>query len=120
MMADAKFETRDREGNLLRYNADDDEMTLGELVRQEKFGAGAADQKNLDAEMASAIGRDARFQVGLLRLIIPRCPQSFISVQPPSDLLGSEALPDEKAIAADGRTIWTTWMTTRTNLRARR
>ncbi|RSH94889.1 hypothetical protein EHS25_004695 [Saitozyma podzolica] len=56
-----KFETRDRQGNLLRYNADDDEQTLGELVRQERFGAGSADQKNLDAEMATAIAGDARF-----------------------------------------------------------
>lgn len=58
-----QFETHDREGNLLRYNKDDDELTLGELVRQEKFGAGSADQKNLDAEMASAIARDGRYQV---------------------------------------------------------
>jgi len=68
---DEQFETRDREGNLLRYNADDDDITLGELVRQEKFGAGQADQKNLDAEMAAAIGRDTRFQVrnGTCRII---------------------------------------------------
>jgi hypothetical protein len=58
-----QFETRDRQGNLLRYNADDDEQTLGELVRQERFGAGSADQKNLDAEMATAIAGDARFDV---------------------------------------------------------
>jgi hypothetical protein len=32
-------------------------------VRQEKFGAGSADQKNLDAEMASAIARDGKYQV---------------------------------------------------------
>ncbi|WWC58338.1 uncharacterized protein I303_100878 [Kwoniella dejecticola CBS 10117] len=56
-----KFETRDKEGNVLRYNADDDTQTLGELVRQEKFGAGSGDQKNMDAEMASAISRDAKF-----------------------------------------------------------
>ncbi|WWD16329.1 hypothetical protein CI109_100755 [Kwoniella shandongensis] len=56
-----KFETRDKEGNLLRYNADDDTQTLGELVRQERFGAGSKDQKNIDAEMATAIAGDARF-----------------------------------------------------------
>jgi hypothetical protein len=56
-----KFETRDRQGNLLRYNADDDEQTLGELVRQERFGAGT--QKNMDAEMAAAIAKDGRFDV---------------------------------------------------------
>ncbi|WVQ83928.1 hypothetical protein IAT38_006072 [Cryptococcus sp. DSM 104549] len=58
----ATFETRDKEGNLLRYNADDDEQSLGELVRQEKFGAGSADQKNLDAEMARAIATDGKFE----------------------------------------------------------
>nr|XP_019048938.1 cell cycle control protein cwf19 [Kwoniella bestiolae CBS 10118]OCF27868.1 cell cycle control protein cwf19 [Kwoniella bestiolae CBS 10118] len=57
-----KFETRDREGNVLRYNADDDTQSLGELVRQEKFGAGSGDQKNMDAEMAAAITRDAKFE----------------------------------------------------------
>ncbi len=48
---------------MLRYNADDDEQSLDELVRQERFGAGSGDQKNMDAEMASAITRDARFGV---------------------------------------------------------
>ncbi|KAK8861747.1 hypothetical protein IAR55_002570 [Kwoniella newhampshirensis] len=56
-----KFETRDKEGNLLRYNADDDTQTLGELVRQERFSAGSKDQKNIDAEMATAIAGDAKF-----------------------------------------------------------
>ena len=51
---------------MLRYNKDDDDLTLGELVRQEKFGAGSADQKNLDAEMASAIARDGKYQVSQL------------------------------------------------------
>ncbi|BEJ10819.1 hypothetical protein CspHIS471_0102410 [Cutaneotrichosporon sp. HIS471] len=60
-----KFETRDREGNLLRYNADDDDITLGEMVRQERFGGGAAGQKNLDAEMAARIATDARFDNNL-------------------------------------------------------
>lgn len=45
-------------------------MTLGELVRQEKFGAGSADQKNLDAEMASAIARDGKYQVCSIHLRI--------------------------------------------------
>lgn len=50
---------------MLRYNADDDDMTLGEMVRQEKFGGGAADQKNLDAELAATIARDGRFNDSL-------------------------------------------------------
>jgi len=56
---------------LLRYNKDDDDLTLGELVRQEKFGAGSADQKNLDAEMASAIARDGKYQASQLNSSLP-------------------------------------------------
>jgi hypothetical protein len=61
-----QFETHDKEGNIIRYNADDDEQTLGELVRQERFGGGASEQKILDAEFAGAIARDARFAVSLV------------------------------------------------------
>ncbi|KLO17276.1 hypothetical protein SCHPADRAFT_821751 [Schizopora paradoxa] len=58
-----KFETRDpKTGDIVRYNADDDSVTLGEMLRQERFGAGMADQKNLDAEMAAAITRDGKFE----------------------------------------------------------
>ncbi|ODN75216.1 hypothetical protein L202_06413 [Cryptococcus amylolentus CBS 6039] len=57
-----KFETRDKQGNLLRYNADDDSQSLGELVRQERFGAGSKDQKDIDAEMARAIATDGKFE----------------------------------------------------------
>ena len=71
MAADGQFETRDKDGNLLRYNADDDEQTLGELVRQERFGAGSRDQKNIDAEMAAAIARDGRFDVSTACLLGP-------------------------------------------------
>lgn len=38
-------------------------MTLGEMLRQEKFGAGQADQKDLDAQFAKAIMGDGKFQV---------------------------------------------------------
>jgi hypothetical protein len=59
-----QFETRDHKtGEVVRYNADDDETTLGELVRQERFGAGSADQKSMDASMAAAIMGDAKFEV---------------------------------------------------------
>jgi len=40
-------------------------VTLGELVRQEKFGGGANDMKNMDAELAAQISRDGRFQADL-------------------------------------------------------
>jgi hypothetical protein len=57
------FETRDpRTGEVLRYNADDDTTSLEELVRQERFRAGKADQKNLDAELAGRIATDSGFQ----------------------------------------------------------
>ncbi|TRM64016.1 CwfJ C-terminus 1-domain-containing protein-like protein [Schizophyllum amplum] len=57
------FETRDpKTGDLVRYNADDDELTLGEMLRQERFGAGMADQKDLDAQFAKAIMGDGKFE----------------------------------------------------------
>lgn len=40
-------------------------MTLGEMLRQERFGAGMADQKDLDAQFAKAIMSDGKFEVGL-------------------------------------------------------
>jgi hypothetical protein len=59
-----QFETRDRKtGDLLRYNADDDTTSLREMLRQEKFGAGISDQKNLDAQFAKAVMGDAKFEV---------------------------------------------------------
>ncbi|PSS06844.1 hypothetical protein PHLCEN_2v3563 [Hermanssonia centrifuga] len=57
-----KVETRDpKTGELLRINADDDKITLGEMLRQERFNAGSADQKNMDAEFARSIATDAGF-----------------------------------------------------------
>ncbi|KAF7968742.1 hypothetical protein HWV62_29569 [Athelia sp. TMB] len=58
-----KFETRDpKTGDIIRYNADDDTTTLGEMLRQERMGAGMADQKELDAQFAQAIMGDGKFQ----------------------------------------------------------
>ncbi|KAG9315636.1 CwfJ C-terminus 1-domain-containing protein-like protein [Chiua virens] len=58
-----KFETRDpKTGEIVRYNADDDEITLGEMLRQERFGAGIADQKSLDAQYAKALMGDGKFE----------------------------------------------------------
>ncbi|KAH9969691.1 CwfJ C-terminus 1-domain-containing protein-like protein [Russula dissimulans] len=57
-----KVETRDpKTGEIIRYNADDDTTTLGELLRQEKFSAGMADQKNLDMQFAQSIMTDGGF-----------------------------------------------------------
>ncbi|KAF8208746.1 CwfJ C-terminus 1-domain-containing protein-like protein [Mycena galopus ATCC 62051] len=58
-----KFETHDpKTGEILRHNANDDTTTLGEMLRQERFGGGMADQKNLDAEFARSIMSDGKFQ----------------------------------------------------------
>ena len=58
-----RFETRDgKTGELLRYNADDDTQTLADLVREERFSAGSAATKNVDAELASRILRDAAYK----------------------------------------------------------
>ena len=71
-----KVETRDpKTGEIVRYNADDDTTTLGEMLRQEKFGAGSADQKDFDGELAKAIMGDGKFEVGgfvsyLARLVL--------------------------------------------------
>ncbi|KAG9122924.1 hypothetical protein FRC07_000494 [Ceratobasidium sp. 392] len=57
------FETRDpKTGELLRINADDDTQSLADLLRQEKLGGGASDQKNLDAALAGAIARDGKYE----------------------------------------------------------
>lgn len=58
-----QVETRDpKTGDVIRNNADDDSTTLGEMLRQERFGAGMADQKDLDAQLAGAIASDGKFQ----------------------------------------------------------
>lgn len=65
-MIDLQFETRDAAtGELLRYNADDDEMTLGDMVREERFSAGSSQQKNVDVELATRIARDGTFKNNL-------------------------------------------------------
>ncbi len=50
---------------MTRVDADADDITLGEMLRQEKFGGGMADQKNVDAEFARAVMTDGGFQVRL-------------------------------------------------------
>ncbi|KAF7297774.1 Complexed with Cdc5 protein cwf19 [Mycena kentingensis (nom. inval.)] len=58
-----KFQSHDpKTGEILRYNANDDTTTLGDMLRQEKLGGGMADQKNLDAEFARSIMSDGKFQ----------------------------------------------------------
>lgn len=56
-----RVETHDvNTGEVVRRNADDDEMTLEEMVRQERFKAGAGDQKEFDAELATRIATDGK------------------------------------------------------------
>lgn len=38
------------------------------MIRQERFGAGSADQKDLDGQLAKAIMGDGKFQVSLVML----------------------------------------------------
>jgi Protein similar to CwfJ C-terminus 1 len=64
-------EIRDpKTGGIVRYNADDDSTTLGEMLRQEKFGAGMADQKDLDAQLAHAIVTDGKFEASPAKCVI--------------------------------------------------
>jgi hypothetical protein len=76
-----KVETRDpKTGEIVRYNADDDTTTLGEMLRQEKFGAGSSDQKDFDGQLAKAIMGDGKFEVSdyvpVLRSSYFRCVQN--------------------------------------------
>ncbi|SDA01332.1 BZ3500_MvSof-1268-A1-R1_Chr10-1g02586 [Microbotryum saponariae] len=55
------FQSHDpKTGEVLRQSAEDD-VSLAELVRQERFSGGAADQKRLDNEFASRIATDRPF-----------------------------------------------------------
>lgn len=49
-------------------NADDDTLTLGDMLRHERSGAAMTDQRNLDAELARAITTDGKFEVSLLNI----------------------------------------------------
>ncbi|KAE9405759.1 hypothetical protein BT96DRAFT_915963 [Gymnopus androsaceus JB14] len=57
------FDTHDPATHeLVRYNADDDSTTLTEMLRQERFGGGMADQKDQDMVLARAIVGDGKFE----------------------------------------------------------
>ncbi|KAK0545888.1 Pre-mRNA-splicing factor cwf19 [Tilletia horrida] len=58
-----KLETHDNQtGERIRYEDETDNPTLAELVRQERFGGGAADQKSMDAALAAQISRDGAYK----------------------------------------------------------
>src|ERR1700722_569870 len=50
-------------GQIPPYNQDDENITLREMLRQEKFSAGATEQKDLDVQFAKAIMSDGKFEV---------------------------------------------------------
>ncbi|PWZ02254.1 hypothetical protein BCV70DRAFT_60309 [Testicularia cyperi] len=57
-----RFEARDpKTGAVTRYSADDDSLSLGDLVRQERFSAGSRADKDMDHEFASNIMADAGY-----------------------------------------------------------
>lgn len=79
-----QVETHDpKTGELVRINADDDTITLGEMLRQERMNAGAADQKDLDAQLARAITTDGGFVVCLLRVFSDSQKISYVSLGQP-------------------------------------
>lgn len=59
-----KIDTHDALGERVRYENDDD-VTLDDLVRQERFGGGPSAQKDMDVEFAQRIARDAKFSNNL-------------------------------------------------------
>ncbi|KAI0648000.1 CwfJ C-terminus 1-domain-containing protein-like protein [Trametes meyenii] len=60
-VSSTNVEQRDpKTGEMVRVDPDDDNITLGEMLRQEKFNAGMADQKN--AEFARAVMTDGGFK----------------------------------------------------------
>ncbi|GAA6010982.1 hypothetical protein JCM10207_005457 [Rhodosporidiobolus poonsookiae] len=60
------FQSHDpKTGDVIRHAADDDALSLSDLVRQERFSGGANDQRSLDAEVAGRIATDARYSTDL-------------------------------------------------------
>jgi hypothetical protein len=49
-------------GELVNRSAEDDGISIEEMVRQERFSAGARDQKDADAALAARIAGDGRFK----------------------------------------------------------
>ncbi|GAA5970020.1 hypothetical protein JCM21900_003962 [Sporobolomyces salmonicolor] len=56
------FQSHDpKTGEVLRHAADDDALSLADLVRQERFSGGAGDQRQLDLDVANRIATDHRY-----------------------------------------------------------
>ncbi|GAA5830440.1 hypothetical protein JCM3766R1_002720 [Sporobolomyces carnicolor] len=60
------FQSHDfKTGDVIRTAADDDQLTLSDLVRQERFAGGSASQRDMDYDVANRIATDARFNTDL-------------------------------------------------------
>ncbi|GAA5884276.1 hypothetical protein JCM6882_002206 [Rhodosporidiobolus microsporus] len=60
------FQSHDpKTGEVIRLAADDDALSLSDLVRQERFSGGMNDQRSLDSEVANRIATDARYKADL-------------------------------------------------------
>ncbi|GAA5944983.1 hypothetical protein JCM1841_005425 [Sporobolomyces salmonicolor] len=56
------FQSHDpKTGEVLRHAANDDALSLADLVRQERFSGGAGDQRQLDLDVANRIATDHRY-----------------------------------------------------------
>lgn len=87
---------------MLRLNADDDALSLSEMVRQERFSGGAQDQKDMDHEIASHIAGDTKYQ------------NNLDYVDENADRLARKKVKSEilkKSFAVNGwSTLWHLWM----------
>ncbi|GAA6006736.1 hypothetical protein JCM11491_003164 [Sporobolomyces phaffii] len=60
------FQSHDpKTGDVIRTAADDDQLSLSDLVRQERFAGGAASQRDMDYDVANRIATDSKFNTDL-------------------------------------------------------
>ncbi|KZT51006.1 hypothetical protein CALCODRAFT_443665 [Calocera cornea HHB12733] len=52
----------DKHGNVLRVNDDDDTLSIGDMLRQEKAAMRSADGADMDSELARKIATDGKFE----------------------------------------------------------
>lgn len=63
---DQAFQSHDpKTGDVIRTTADDDQLSLSDLVRQERFAGGSSSQKDMDYDVANRIATDAKFNTDL-------------------------------------------------------
>ncbi|GAA5979489.1 hypothetical protein JCM5350_003922, partial [Sporobolomyces pararoseus] len=60
------FQSHDpKTGDVIRTAADDDQLSLSDLVRQERFAGGSSSQRDMDYDVANRIATDAKFNTDL-------------------------------------------------------